>query len=318
MKWTAASLLICLPGLTACTERAATRPVVVDTPGMPSPELALQRSVDRVHAFMASLNERLPTPARDTVPLAVTAPSQPVALKPHALLAATMPEATPLRGGNGIVWFAFGEGYAQLRCARGTICILRLQPGETVQGEPGEEARQAGWQLNVVRGAKGIHAAWALALAPTTAAHGAILRMSTNRRRYAVELVPDGESMRTVAFTYAPGDPDTEPAPPVPHAAMPAAVPDFRFTVTGPDVPWKPLRVYRDGGRTYVQFPPGGVLAAPRVAVLAPHTAAPQVRHTVADSYVIDGAVEEMLLSVGTGGDRVTIHIKHQPEAPHA
>jgi type IV secretion system protein TrbG len=323
MKWFPLPLLLLASGLTGCGDGGDVQPVEVATPGLPSPELALQRSLDRVHGFMESLNQRLPTPARASVPLAVTA-AIPQSARPADVPQAPSPsfpagtphEASPLYGKGGIVWFGFGDGYSRVHCAPQSTCVIRLQPGENVDRSLASIGEQSGWRFTVIRGTRGIHAAPALVVDPSGNVEETVLHVATDRRSYAIGLVPGGPSMSTVAFAYAATDPKQQAEPPIADAGT--MKPDFGFRITGPDVPWKPLRVYRDGGKTYVQFPPGGILTEPRVTILAPQHQTPEVRRSVADSYVVDGVVDDMLLSVGDGADRVTVRIQHQTETGHA
>ncbi|MBB2156627.1 TrbG/VirB9 family P-type conjugative transfer protein [Gluconacetobacter diazotrophicus] len=323
MKWIPLPLIVLAAGLSGCGNDGNTQPVEVVTPGLPSPERALQQSLDRVHGFMESLNQRLPTPARESVPLAMTMPRTPhpaLAMSPRVgstpSLSVTPREARPLYGKGGIVWFGFADGFSRIHCAAGGLCMIRLQAGEHLSGDHTVMVQQAGWRFTFIRGTHGIHATPAVIVDPSANATRTVLHVDTDRRSYALELVPTGPTMKAVAFAYADGDPQSQPEPP--PVETDTLKPDFDYHITGPDVPWKPLRVYRDGGRTYIQFPPGGILAAPRVTVLAPHHLTPEIRQSVADSYVIDGPIDDMLLSVGFGANRVELHVKHESGQSHA
>lgn len=314
--------LVGLAALSGCAGENTETPVTVDVPGMPSPELALQKSLDRINGFLGSLNQRIDTPVRQTTALAVT-PSHPINLAPQALASSppvTSPpaashEASPLAGKAGLTWFAYGDGYARVRCAPGALCILRLQPGETVASEALAVEPKAGWRTDLVRGTRGIHAAWAVALTPDPTARQSILRFSTSRRSYVVILDPVGPSMRSIAYSYASGDPQTQPEPPPsPEALAKRNTPDFDFHMTGSSPAWKPLRIYREGDHTYIQFPPGGINSAPRLVVLSPSTTATQPYRTVGDSYVVDLPVTDALL-IGNDPGSPTIRISHGGKA---
>lgn len=319
------TLLLMLTALSGCASADQTDPVTVQTPGLPSAELALQRSLDRVHSFMDSLNERLDTPARQTRPLPTTrvaaqtpaAPSAP-APPPRAPAPPAPPlappeggqpparQAQPLYGRGGIVWFAYADGSPALTCAPQDVCILRLQTGETLDHDAiPPDLQAAGWRVDIVRGTRGIHAGWALALAPTAQARETILRITTSRRSYVARLTPSAPSMRIIAFTYAPGDPQSQPE----IAGGAGGTPDFSFRCTG-EAPWKPLRVYREGAHTYIQFPPGGIAAAPRLVIVSPQSGAAQAYTTVGDSYVISQPVDEALL-IGHEPGSPSIRITH-------
>jgi len=111
-----------LAALSGCAGENTDTPVTVDVPGMPSPELALQKSLDRINGFLGSLNQRIDTPVRQTTALAVT-PSRPINLVPQAQAfsspvtppPAAPHEASPLAGKAGLTWFAYGDG-GQILC----------------------------------------------------------------------------------------------------------------------------------------------------------------------------------------------------------
>lgn len=330
--------IVSTAGLAGCAHEASTAPVPVAVPGMPSPELALQKSLDRISGFLGSLNERIPTPARRNVVLATT----PVRVKPrtpgpsehaettpatgevsgvsgplHETIPSGVHEATPLYG-KGVVWFGFGDGYARIRCTSGQVCIVRLQKGETMEADALAAEAGSGWRADLVRGTHGIHAGWAVALTPAPSARPSILRFTTNRRSYVLALEPSAPAMRIVAFTYSPNDPASQPEPPgsEPAATLTArqAAPDFAYQISGPDVPFRPMRVYRDGGHTYIQFPPGGINAAPRLVVLAPAMTGTQPYRVIGDSYVVDRPVDDAML-IGPGAHAPVIRMTHGGKA---
>lgn len=320
------ALLAFLPLLAGCADSGTTQPVTVAVPGLPSPELALQRSLDRVHAFMSSLDQRLATPVKATHALATAdaIPSAPLNIIPaditdrrrQPVRPALSSDAAPvLFGKRGTAWIPFGQGYTLLRCAPLETCIVRLERGERVSDSAQIGQDLSTWHVDVVRGTHGIHAAWAVAISPGRNAQAATLHFTTNRRRYALGLLPEGPSMSSVAFTYGPGDPSQQAEPPLSKSSG-ATQTDFAYAVTGPDAPFKPLRVYREGPKTYVQFSAEGVAARPRLTVLAPHSERPAEQHIVGNSYVIDGRIDRMILSTGSGQHRIAIHISHKKD-PH-
>ena len=310
--------------LSGCASTPPSAPVDVEVTGVPSPELALQQSIDRVHGFLSSLNDRVDTPVRSMTPLPVTAltaaaPQMPFAI-PSAQVAAAVPssaEATPLYGRGGVAWFAFGDGYPRIHCAPGNSCIIRLAPGETtVEGALHPEPAP-GWQATLVRGTRGIHAGWAVVLTAHPDASDAVFHLTTNRRTYSMLLDPTPPSMRAVAFTYAPSDPTVQPQPPQAgsqQAGAPSGPPDFSYSIAGAKVPWTPIRVYADGAHTYVQFAPGAIAASPRLVIIAPAEASSQPYRVVGDSYVIDKVVTQAML-IGRGAGAPTVQITHVGKA---
>lgn len=302
--------MVAMP-LYGCGSADNAAPVTVATPGLPSPERALQESLDRVHAFMASLNDRLDKHVTVNIPLPQTklavqgspsVPSQPVVQSIAAHSA-----ATPLTGKGGVVWFGFGDGTPTITCRYPDICIMRLDRGETAMTADLTIGDMSNWHADLVRGGKGIHQGWAIAIAPGGHATQTTMTLQGSQHTYRMILAAQGTSMRTIAFTHAPGEPLSQPEV-APQSGL-TGTPDFAYHMTG-NAPWKPMRVYREAGKTYIQFPPGGINSAPRLVIISPKSTSTQDYTVVGDSYVIARAVDDALL-IGNGADAPEIHITH-------
>ena len=321
-----APALLSLAGCEA--ERAA--PVALDVPGLPSPELALQQALDRTHGFMASLNERIATPARQTLPLYTTNDYHggPLVLHPDSPTSGAAPnparsaEASPRFLRAGATWFGFGDGYARVHCRPGQICVVNLQTGERVTTSRLQTDREAGWTITVVKGTRGVHSSWAVALTPHMEATAVVLHIVTTKRRYVLVLDPAGDTMQSVRFIYDDNDAQIQPEPTIADVQVnrrlvgsgqisPSGAPDFGFVISGANPQWKPLRAYREGDRTYIQFPPGTIVARPRLVVLAPSGGKTGDYRTVGDSYVIDQRIEDALL-IGTEADAPSVRLTHR------
>ncbi|WP_264799052.1 TrbG/VirB9 family P-type conjugative transfer protein, partial [Acetobacter peroxydans] len=237
-------------------------------------------------------------------PLAVgraTAPATPAAPSPATR------NATPLIGKGGVTWFAFADGTPTINCRYPDICILRLDRGETALTSDLTIEDMSNWHVDLVRGGKGIHQGWAVAIGPGARATRTTLSLNSSQHTYRMILNAQANSMRTIAFTHAPGDPVSQPDI-TPRTGI-TGTPDFAFRMTG-NAPWKPMRVYREAGQTYIQFPPGGINAAPRLVVISPKATNAQDYTVVGDSYVVPRAVDEALL-IGNGAQAPEIHITH-------
>ncbi|NVN03729.1 TrbG/VirB9 family P-type conjugative transfer protein [Asaia spathodeae] len=321
-----APVLISLAGCEA--ERTA--PVALEVPGLPSPERALQEALDRTHGFMASLNERIATPARQDLPLSTTNiyHGGPLVLHPAgpdnraAPGGASHGEATPRFLRSGASWFGYADGPPRIHCRPGQICVVTLQAGERIEDNSLETDRAAGWSVTIVKGTRGVHASWAVALTPHIEATPAVLHIATTKRHYTLVLDPTGDTMQAVRFLYERDDPDTQPEPPadatrsnalpsLSRNSPPAGAPDFDFVISGANPVWRPLRIYRQGSRTYIQFPPGAIVARPRLVVLAPGGGKTGDYRTVGDSYVIDQRIEDALL-IGAEPDAPSVRLTHR------
>lgn len=323
-------LLVALGILSGCAHDhdADTAPVRVETPGMPSAELALQQSIDRVHGFIANMRQRLgddpalrlrPGVPRPIEATAVQAPrpdtrgAAPGAstARPAAPSSSTR-SATPLIGKGGITWFAFGDGTPTLTCHHPAICIIRLEAGETALASQISLSDTANWHTDLVRGTRGIHAGWALAIEPGPQARQATLSLPTSRRVYNIALSAALPNMTTVAFTHASTDPLSQPpfAPVNPLVAYGGANPDFRYTLSGATPAWTPLRVYRDAGHTFIDFPQGQIVTHPRLVILSPRVARSNTYHVAGDSYVVDTVIDDMQL-IGPEANQPTVRVTY-------
>lgn len=303
--------MVVLP-LSGCGSARNAEPVTVATPGLPSPERALQQSLDRVHAFMASLNERLETPARLSVPMQHTTDAMIVSTAPSAQktpipTSSPPPQASPLTGKGGVTWFGFGDGTPTINCRYPDICIVRLEQGETALQTDLRIDDMSNWHADLVRGDKGIHSGWAIALDPGAQATQTTLELKSSRRIYRLALSSSGASMRSVAFTHTPGEPLSQPE--IVHTVGKTGTPDFTYHMSG-KASWAPLRAYREAGRTYIQFPPGGINAAPRLVIISPQSTHTQAYQTIGDSYVVDLPVDKAML-IGHEPGSPTILITH-------
>ena len=152
--------------------------------------------------------------------------------------------------------------------------------------------------------------------------------IATNRRLYSVKLVSTQRQwMPRVAFNY----PDDVQAgwaayqQNVAFGAAAAALPtgesaanlDFGFTLSGDNPGWKPLRVYTDGLKTYIEFTPAAMRSeAPALVALADDGGwfsrpSPQFVNyrQLGNRFVVDSVLSRAALvsGVGSGETRVTI-----------
>ena len=84
------------------------------------------------------------------------------------------------------------------------------------------------------------------------------LVVTTDRRTYLLEL-RSGEKpyMPSVAWAYPQPPASQRQAVPTTPIIPAVATRDYRYGLTGDNPPWKPVAVYDDGRRVYVEFPRG-------------------------------------------------------------
>lgn len=232
----------------------------------------------------------------------------------------------PQRGEDGVVRFLYGATLPTIVCAPLQVCNLALQPGEIVHDvEVGDSVR---WKISPSISGSGGSRATHLIVKPTDAGLVTSLDIATDRRTYAIKLVSTrSDWMPLIAFNY-PDDMQRQWSAYRQAAAFGAAADtlptgenvanlDFGFRLSGDDPPWRPVRVYTDGAKTYIEFPRSiSYSAAPALVALDNSggwfsSADPQmVNYRMAgDRYIVDQVLNraELISGVGSGQTRVVI-----------
>jgi type IV secretion system protein VirB9 len=171
-------------------------------------------------------------------------------------------------GPDGRVIYTFGAGLATLVCAPMRICILELQPGEKLNGEPqiGDSVR---WQITPASYGTGVDGTAVIVVKPMGSGLDTNLLVTTDRRAYYLRLIskPDDYVSR-VAFEYPAEDNNrrwqehmlaersrqSETADMLP-ALVTAERLNFSYDIKGGNEHIRPLRVFDDGEKTYLQMP---------------------------------------------------------------
>src|SRR5438552_13272057 len=108
----------------------------------------------------------------------------------------------PSPGPDGRVMYAFGAGLATLVCAPMRICILELQPGEKLNGEPqiGDSLR---WQITPAAYGTGVDGTPVIVVKPTAPGLDTKLLVTSDRRAYYLRLISKAEDyVSRVGFEY--------------------------------------------------------------------------------------------------------------------
>jgi len=174
----------------------------------------------------------------------------------------------PSPGHDGRVIYTFGTGLATLVCAPLRICTLELQPGEKLNGEPqiGDSLR---WQITPAAYGMGVDGTPVIVVKPTTSGLDTNLLVTTDRRAYYLRLVSKpNDYVSRVAFEYPAQDNNrrwqelmlaersrkSEKAELLP-ALVTAERLNFSYDIHGGNEHIRPLRVFDDGEKTYLQMP---------------------------------------------------------------
>lgn len=188
-----------------------------------------------------------------------TAANSPAARVTNANSAARV---EPRREGyyNAIQIYPWSEGALyQVYTSPGQITDIALEPGESLTGAgPIAAGDTARWIIGDTESGSGITRRVHVLVKPTRADITTNLVIATDRRIYMLELrASPNPYMPAVAWAY-PQLPASQgqgvPATPVIPAA---AARNYRYALSGGNPPWRPIAVYDDGRRVYVEFPRG-------------------------------------------------------------
>ncbi|MGC1586606.1 MAG: P-type conjugative transfer protein TrbG [Rhodomicrobium sp.] len=174
--------------------------------------------------------------------------------------------AGPGRGDEGATVFLFGSTLPTIVCAPLYVCDLALQEGEAVNDlNVGDSVR---WKITPATQGAGESLITHVMIKPTDVGLVTNLVITTNRRTYIVKLLSRAADwMPRAAFDY-PDDPATQwrlyrasfgekqLLASAKVLAPKADQFDFGYEISGDDAPWRPTRVYTDGVKTYILFPP--------------------------------------------------------------
>jgi len=227
------------------------------------PTISYDSDVPPLPAVPAPVTEQPPrplhTPPAWTVAHGGTAANTPSGRVENANAAARV---EPRREGyyNAIQIYPWSEGALyQVYAAPGQITNIALEPGESLTGAgPIAAGDTARWIIGDTESGSGLSRRVHILVKPTRPDITTNLVITTDRRIYMLELRAEAKPyMPAVAWAY-PALPasqrGTVPTTPILPAA---AARHYRYSLTGDTPPWRPVAVYDDGRRVYVEFPRG-------------------------------------------------------------
>lgn len=209
--------------------------------------------------------------------------------------------------------------------APGRVTDIALEPGEQLSGTgavaAGDTAR---WILGQAESGAGPSRRVHVLVKPTAPGLATNLVVQTDRRTYHVELrATAADWAASVAWRYPEGELVAvrgTSVPAAPAAAPPQAVaPDladlrFAWRIEG-RAPFRPLRVFDDGRRTYVDFPPHVAEGEmPPLLVAGPDGRTEPARVRVRGTrMIVDGVFEAGELRLGTGRRAARVRLVRDP-----
>ena len=224
----------------------------------------------------------------------------------------------PSPGPDGRVIYSYGAGLPTIVCAPLRVCMIELQAGERVVGEPhiGDSVR---WNISPAMYGTGGQSTAVIILKPQTPGLDTNLLITTDRRAYYLRLVSKPEEyVARVAFAYPEDDTRkwqeqlTEQqmlakiekhAAEVPPAIIAVAKVNFDYTIRGGNEHLRPLRVFDDGAKTYIQMPSEiQYREAPALLVVGTDGKEEMTNYRVKDqTYIVDRLFDRANLVLGPG-----------------
>lgn len=221
----------------------------------------------------------------------------------------------PAPGKDGRVLYTYGAGLPTIICAPLRVCILELQPGEKIIGEPhiGDSVR---WSISPALTGMADGAISMIVIKPKEANLDTNLFVPTDRRAYHVRLVSStGVYLARVAFSYPEDETlawkqhlqkqaddrhrdEFDPIAPLDN--LDKLYIDYR--IVGGDDHIRPIKVVDDGKKTFIQMGPStAVREAPILAVVGPDGAEMVNYRVKGDMYIVDRLFERGALILGAG-----------------
>lgn len=223
----------------------------------------------------------------------------------------------PSAGRDGRVLYSYGAGLPTVVCAPLRVCMIELQSGEKLVGEPqiGDSVR---WNLSPALYGSGATSTSVVVLKPQSPGLDTNLLITTDRRAYYLRLVskPDDYVAR-VAFAY-PDDEENErkwqehfaeqkeqQAKATQIVELPSNAVEsmyFNYRLKGDDA-IRPVRVFDDGKKTYIQISDAARnQEAPALVVIGADGKQEMVNYRVKDNmYIVDRLFDRAELILGSG-----------------
>jgi type IV secretion system protein TrbG len=238
---------------------------------------------------------------------------------------------SPAAGPDGRVLYSYGAGLPTVVCAPLRVCIIELQAGEKIVGEPqiGDSVR---WNISPALYGGGDNATSVIVLKPQVPGLDTNLLVTTDRRAYYLRLVSKPEDyVARVAFLYPEDDSaqrwqkhmaeqqmnekQTKKAAEVLPAMITAEKLNFGYRIEGGDQFLRPLRVYDDGSKTFIQMRRElQYREAPVLLVLGRDGKGEMTNYRVREqTYIIDRLFDRARLVLGTGKKSQKVEISRDP-----
>ncbi len=248
-------------------------------------------------------------------------PAKDVPLPPAAKEALSVGQAwmtenhTPAPGKDGRVLYTYGAGLPTLVCAPLRVCVVELEAGEKLVGEPqiGDSVR---WIISPATSGSGDLTTSMIVVKPKQAGLDTNLLVTTDRRAYYVRLISKPEDyLARIAFAYPENESlkwkarlaedqrrreESEAVKVAPVESLENLYFDYR--IQGGDENMRPIRVVDDGKKTFIQMTPNAAHREAPVLVVLGTDGPEMVNYRVKGAmYIVDRLFERGALILGVG-----------------
>jgi type IV secretion system protein TrbG len=229
-----------------------------------------------------------------------------------------------------IVLYPYGEEPEPvIDCEPLRTTDIQLQPGETITDVAMGDTER--WMATPAASGDPRNSLPHLAVKPQVPDIATNLTIYTTKHIYHVMLRSRGNhAMQEVEFYYPDdlitamteadaaaasakqqaADPPSDSENVVKVASVDPAQLNFAYTLSGPNVPWKPIRAFDDGSHVYIQMPAGMKTSEAPALLINAGSGTQMVNYRVKGNYyVVDRLFSDAILVSGVGRDqdRVTI-----------
>ncbi|WP_443749478.1 P-type conjugative transfer protein TrbG [Asticcacaulis solisilvae] len=234
--------------------------------------------------------------------------------------ARVMPQTSTFANAEQVYAFMPGSLY-QVYTSVGKVTDIALQPGERLVGTgPVAAGDTARWVIGTTESGSGDGRQVHILVKPTLPSLATNLVINSDRRTYHIELQALPTTyMASVSWRYpqdelvavAQAADKARAQEPIAQGIDPARL-NFNYRLDGDSVAWKPLRVFDDGAKVYVEMPPAPAGAdLPPLFLIGADGKAELVNYRVQDNFlVVDRLLDRAELRLGDKGHQKVVRIR--------
>lgn len=217
-------------------------------------------------------------------------------------LSTQKPKTSKVIGSKTYYHFKEGDIY-EIRTALDRVTDIELEPGETLTNSPvsGDTVR---WKIGIIKSGQGKSQNTHVMVKPLDEDIETNIVLTTDKRTYHLRAVSSDSYMPSIAWHYPemsfPSSDVTKQKAEELLSISPENL-HFDYEIEDENYPWKPIRVFDDGEKTYLQMPPSlKSTEAPALFLLEDSEPILTNYRVLGNYYIVDRLFEKAELRVGT------------------